>query len=178
MASDNFNRANESPISSPWVNVFGNTDLTSNQAVSGPGALAYYTGAANGFSKFTLVSVTGDLGGGPAVHVDGSGNGYVFVEDGGDLVIYRMDSGDLAAAIGTAAGSFSGATTLSLRRSGNVLIAAIDDVDVVTSSTDTTYTGGQDGFSGYFAALTLDNWTNDAPSGGGAVSLRLLLGVG
>lgn len=165
MASDNFNRANESPLASPYNHVGAPSDLVSNQVTQGGGGFTYRTGAANAFSQ--IVYISGDFAG-PAVHVDSSGNGYFFHTDGPEYIISRSDGGGLTPLV-TAIGSFTNGDVLAIRRVGNTLVASIDGVDVLTSPSDTTYTSGEDGW-GSFDSLTMDDWTNESGGGGGSIA--------
>jgi len=76
--SDDFNRANETPLASPWLlstGSGGTANLVSNHvraAASGPDKFYYYSGAAVSTEQFSQVTI-GDsvMDGGPAVRISG-----------------------------------------------------------------------------------------------------------
>lgn len=95
--NDDFNRANETPIASPWVEFAGSTgqvDLSSNAITKTGGngdLLLYHNNSGNGWnddqsSQFTYASAITDNDWGPAVRVGGDGgafSGYLFMQASG-----------------------------------------------------------------------------------------------
>lgn len=168
MSSDNLNRT-ENPIQSPWVvpgtwNAMKLDGSGATAASAGADAIAYYTGSALGVSEIVLGTVSGaDCG--PACHVDSSGNGYVATAYDGNLHIYRCDgapnyNGDLTSSVVPLV--YVTGMVVRMRRVGNALVVSVAGIDVMTSTNDTTYTGGQDGIFNYDGATIIDSWNNGA----------------
>lgn len=168
MASDNLDRT-ENPIQSPWNtpgswNPFKLNGSGATAATGSTDSISYYTGSALGVSEIVLGTVLGaDCG--PALHVDSSGNGYVATAFDGNLHIFRCDgapnyNGDLTSATLPLVQVIG--MVIRMRRSGSALIVSVNGVDVMTSTNDTTYTGGQDGIFNYDGTTVIDSWTNGA----------------
>lgn len=176
MTTDALNRT-ENPIQSPWVtpgtwNPFKLNGTGATAATGGADAIAYYTGSSLGVSEI-VIGTAGGGDGGCALHVDSSGNGYVFTAFDGNLHILRCDgapnyAGDLTSSV--VAVTFTPGDTWRMRRSGNFLIVSKNGVDQMTSTADTTYTGGQDGIFNFDGTFVIDSWSN------GAVTVTASLG--
>lgn len=174
MASDNFNRANEDPLSDggnwgAW-GTFGQLALVSNAVKNNSGSAAdrasCRVGSAVGDSQCTVTTV-GGRDGGPAIHCDTSTNGYILTNfDGVNIQMYRVDAGAFTQ-IGTVVGAYVAADTLRLRRSAGNVITSRNGTDILTVA-DSTYTGGLDSLFVFDTTLVLDDWTNGVAAGGGA----------
>jgi hypothetical protein len=172
-ASDNFNRATESPLAGNWTNTAG----SGNEAQLDTNAVFFQTGAAlcmaywnadafngNHYSQITLASyddTTKQFA--VAVRVQsGTVSGYYFGAWVGVYEIGRIDSGT-ATAITTGLGTPAAGDVLKLEVSGTTLTAYVDGASVGTGATTSggaAITGGAAGITGYGGALggTLDNW--------------------
>jgi hypothetical protein len=175
VATDDFNRSNESPLASPWTADSVVTDpfvLVSNFVTNtnfGTGGVVYRTDSAVASSQLYFAGGFHQAWG-PAIECDGAGNFY-FQDAGGFLV--RSDSGSLT----NIAFDFTGISvgdTIRCYRSGSNVIGYRSSVGTDLTASDTTYTGGYDGIycrSAGFAEL--DDWDNGAGGGGGATSLAI-----
>ena len=168
MASDNFTRANESPIASPWAvpTGFGTMKLASN-------AVTATTASTDSACRYTLSTATdsqvtigtvGSSDGGPAIF-DASGNGYSANGAGGNISVLRFAGGAFSATIGSTAGSWASGNTVRIRRVGNTLVVSINGADVLTSASDTTYMTGNPAIHNFDGTETVTAWTdNVAPT--------------
>jgi hypothetical protein len=178
-ASDDFNRANETPLAGNWTAPDGVADskffLNSN-ALNGQGAStlqwmhwtadslsnSHKSGATLGGSSLAAAGTYG----GVATNMQASGqSGYLFgVIAGSGYKIQRMDSGvrtNLQDCTGTpTAGDI---LRLDSDRSAGTLTAYVNGTQVGVVSGENTYTGGAPGLFGYTGggAFTLDDWTGD-----------------
>jgi hypothetical protein len=169
MASDSFNTT-ANPLSAPWTAAsgFGSLKSPGTEARTAAGAdsdsLMYYSGSAQAISEVVVGTNSGADDGGPAIHVDSSGNGYVFSAYDGSGHILKVTAGPNYTDITNSFNAFTFTTgdTIRLRRSGNVLIASKNGSDISTSVSDTTFTGGFDGIFIFDGNLGFDSWTNTA----------------
>jgi hypothetical protein len=186
MASDNFNRANENPLASPW-SVFGsigNLRLVSN-AVQTVGASSdagsIYTSSSVALSQCSI-SAVGGRDGGPAIHMNAAGNRCYFVTNysGTTLHLFRLSGLGGYNEIATASGAYAVSDVVRIYRDGNDVVVTVNAVEKLRA-TDTTYTDGSPGLFIYSDDLILDDWTDGAGGGGGPTppaGRKTLLGVG
>jgi hypothetical protein len=171
VATDNFTRADEDPLAFPWTQwyTFNRLVLASNLlapittlTVQG----AYRTDSATGLSSMTTYD---GADGGPGIHLDSSGNGYIGRGDpSGDYRIYRVDAGAFTQIAATGAGGAAAPTTgdvQTLERSGGTVYLKLNGA-TITSASSSTYTGGNDGVFVY-QDMRFSLWQ----SGGGADTL-------
>lgn len=167
MASDSFTRADENPLASPWVGFGGSWNplkLVSNAVAAantgGSDCGMRYTGSNGNFSR-CVVSAVGGRDGGPAINLDGSGNGYVVTNyDAANWYLFRIDNTSFTQ-IGTIGGTMALNDVLELERvSGNVIFRQ-NSVDKITAASS-TYTGGLSGLFAYDDTIRLDDWTDGA----------------
>lgn len=171
MASDNFTRANESPIASPWTKPGGSPAwnslrLVSNAAATtasgGSDAMAYYSGSAQGDSSVTI-GVIGGSDGGPAIHLDSSGNGYCVTCFDSNVHVFRVTAGvnytDITNA--TTVCSYGIGDVIRLRRSGTSIVVTKNG-SAVQTIVDNTFTGGFDGMFMFDDTLRFSAWSNNA----------------
>jgi hypothetical protein len=163
--SDNFNRADESPIAFPWVSVSVNpARLISSAAWRGGSnsySLAYWQGdawPANQYSQCIApgaTTATKEVG--PAVRVKDIGDGYYYKVS--TATIYRIISG-FETAISSAFSDPTPSQTLpyKLEIIGSTLNAYKNGV-LLGSTTDTTITQGNAGFyCGLSGGCNIDNF--------------------
>jgi len=184
MATDNFNRANESPVLlAPWR--MGSTQadsawqLFSNQAIPAVAsfvAWTYYDSTWTGdhYSQGTIGGpAIGSLFIGVGVRMQSTGErGYVLWDSAGTYKLERDDAGTFTTLISTIANSPSGGDVLKLQAVGSTLTAWVNG-SIVGTVTDTTYSTGAPGMVGYgnSAQVTLDDWEGvDVGAGGGGGS--------
>lgn len=163
MASDNFNRANESPLGSPWASwgSYGALRVVSNACQNSAGSdaesgMLYNSSSANS-SQVDYISGTTD--GGPSLHCGPGPDGYlVTAYNAVEVFIFRVDDGGYTE-LGHTTGVYVATQPNRLRRSGASLIASVNAVDLVTVS-DSTYIGGSPGVFAYAGNIIQDNWTD------------------
>ncbi len=168
MASDNFNRANASPLDGNWATptAFNALRLVGNaveNVTASTDSAAMHTVSTATSSYVTVSDVTGGRNGGPAIHLDNSGGGYCLLNwDAGNFYIYQLPS---FTQIGFGTGTYQVGDVLGLRRVGSTIVASVNGTDVLTSSVDNTYTGGAPGIFLYNGGFVLDDWTDGAAGG-------------
>lgn len=166
VVSDDFQRANESPLAAPWANSIGGlftagVTLVSNQA-SGVGAV-------NGLSQYSTGSwgrdqvctaVVGALTAGTAfagvgVRLNTAASGYILQTDGTTTTLVRYNVG-VATNLVTGIGSVANGDTLQIRVAGPNL-SCYKNGALIASATDSNLTLGNPGILAAGPA-TLDNF--------------------
>lgn len=179
-ASDDFNRANETPIAAPWTKngPGSNFNLTSNRMVkpsNGDDVCYYYSGAASSadqYTEFQITTFAGTSDCGPAVRI-GTGataNYYVASYYTGGKVFYKYVSGSFSSI-----SSFTDTETVNdyyrLAITGSSLTLYRDSSSPATTSrataSDSSITSGQPGVNSYDPGLEIDNWNGGDLGGGG-----------
>jgi hypothetical protein len=171
MASDNFTRANEDPLASPWGSISGAGTLrvVSNLCANSSGTdatsyMRYTTSSATDSSVTISVVGGGNTDAGPAICLDGSGNGYAFLNSANfQLYIFELPGFGTAANVGGS--NFAASDVVRLRRSGNDVIGSVNGVDVITATNNTTFTSGAPGIFIFHANTRFSNWTDGAAAG-------------
>lgn len=152
--SDDFNRADESPLGAPWVQqaimtTSRTVDLVSNRVTrggSGAGESSAYYGDAT-FGPDVIVEADYESGAGNPLYLiarlaspGDSATGYLAeCIPGGLSRLWRMDSGyDTMTAIGSVSGAGSSPGRWGLRCVGSTITLEFDGVEVA-SGTDSTY---------------------------------------
>lgn len=166
MASDNFNRANESPLASPWISVTGlangGLSLSSNKVINNTGTggdqASLNSNSQVGDSQVTISTVN-DADGGPVICASQNPfNGYTVTNYVGSAIeIYKITNGSFSF-IASASGSYAANDQIRLRRSGNNIISSKNGSQL-SSQSDTTYMTGYDGIFLY-NSMIVDDWTN------------------
>lgn len=166
MASDNFNRADESPIAAPWTKVGSgsNFNLTSNALVKGSAddSAYYYSGAATGadqYSEAKQVVKPFNNDWGPAVRITGAAiNMYCYDSYVTDEQIFKEVAGVYAGIAHAGNDASVAGDVLRLEASGTTLTAFKNGVQRL-SGTDASFSSGQPGifiFEG--GAGVIDDW--------------------
>jgi hypothetical protein len=171
MASDNFNRANEDPLASPWASLsgFSNLRVVSNQVgnssgTDGSSAMRYSTSSVTDSTITIATTGGGNTDAGPAICLDASGNGYCFLNSANfQLYIFELPGFGTAANVGGS--NFAANDVVRLRRSGNDVIGSVNGVDVITATNNTNFTSGNPGIFMYHGAARFDDWTDGAAGG-------------
>lgn len=176
MATDNFNRADETPIAAPWTKqgAGGNFNLSSNtmvKASSADDSMYYYSGAASSpdqFSEAKIVTKPTSNDWGPAVRIGGTGvTGYFYDNYINDPQISKHING-----VYTEIASLGGGDTTvvgdveRLEVSGTTLKAFINGVQKGSNATDASITSGQPGIFWYENSGAIDDWAGGDLSGG------------
>jgi len=180
MATDSFNRANESTLAAPWRmgssaadSVFQLASSQANPQVNGATkAWAYYDSTWTG-DHYSQGTVGGPQLGfqyiGVGVRMQSTGeSGYIFWASAGSYLLQRDDAGTLTTLVSTIANSPSGGDVLKLQAVGSTLTAWVNG-SIVASVSDTTYSTGAPGMVGYGAnaVVTIDDWEGVDVGGGG-----------
>ena len=168
-ASDNFDRANETPLASPWATGASvGVNLTSNQ-FKGSGntdCTSLYNSGTWGNDQEAQITVGGGLASGTqyigvSVRLSTTGNGYTFTTDGvtgtGHSVIDRFDAGVTTEILAITMTATAG-DILKLRVVGTRLTAYKNGVAVGTV-TSATYASGFPGVSSFGANPIGDTWS-------------------
>jgi hypothetical protein len=176
MATDDFNRANETPLAGNWAHSTGGGALRlSGNQVIGPATsgdtFAYYTPgtlSADQSSKITVTSTAGAMDMGAAVRISDSAlTGYWVSCFNGTLEIAKLVNGSYS----TVAGGFGTVTAgdiIELKVVGTTLQVFKNGTQVGTNQTDTSIATGRYGIFAYNSAITLDNWEGTDLSTGSA----------
>jgi hypothetical protein len=163
MATDNFTRADETPLASPWATLAGSgVSLSSNTAVnlSAGDAASYRTDSSITDSQ-VKISVLGASDGGPLICGNASPfNAYITTCFTGSIELYRIDNGTFTS-IASNVAIYAVNDTIRLRRSGANVIVSRNGTDIITFS-DSTYTTGVDGIFAAANNLAFSQWTNNA----------------
>lgn len=178
-ASDNFNRANETPVAAPWAShVGGGCNLASNVLTSAGATLkvSSYTGTWGNNQEAqgvvgALVSSTQYAG--VAVRLSGD-DGYECYTDGvngaGHTAIARIDNGvETELAAFSPASAFVNGDLIKLTVNGTTLEMFKNGASLGTT-TDATYASGAPGVI-LFDLATLDDWS---ATDGGELSMGRL----
>ncbi len=172
LASDNFNRANESPLASPWATgLGGGLQIVSNQTqgvTAGSDNLSYYNGGiAWPSDQYSQAKLAGsfDLSNARAVVIRWNGTSGYLLSAGPtttDSIIYKCVAGTFSALFTIPASTLTWATgdVVSLEGRGAILIAR-QNGRIIGSKEDFTFL---DGFPGLYtqtapAALNWDDWS-------------------
>lgn len=173
--TDNFNRADESPIGAPWASFIGGGAILSSNALTSSGGterISYYSdtwgadqeswGTVGNLSSFTNYAEIG-------VRLDSNGNGFVVVTDGasgvGHTEFGRFDNGAYTV-LGGIATTFANGDRLRLTvsgTSGSITLTAYKDtgsgwVQVGQITGQTGPNSGAPG-AGAYGLATVDNWS-------------------
>lgn len=175
-ASDAFNRANETPVSTPWATVtpLGGLNLSANAltGVTDVARASLYNSGTWGDDQRVDVTVSNLLGGTRYAEawVRGStgGNGYKVYTDGttGGTAIARMDAG-AETTLQAVAVAFSASDVLGIGIVGTTITLYKNGVAQTPTTTDATYSSGLPGAGTYGLAI-VDDWTANDGGGGDA----------
>lgn len=168
MASDNFTRANESPLASPWVSdsLQGGMILASNVARSTGGGdrSSSYTASTRNRSRVTIGSA-GDTNGGPAIHCQGGGYYYFLSAYSGTTIAAYLVFGGGYTLLDDVPGVYSVSDVVEIYRDGVDIVATLNTVEILRVA-DTTLIGGLDGMAAYDGGLTFSAWSNGSTDNG------------
>jgi hypothetical protein len=162
IVTDDFNRANETPIAGNWTALDGIPKLVGNEVLGGSADtnLASYTGAAfgnNQSSQITILSAAVS-GQGPSVRLAALRGYLVLFVSGSAAYLYRLDSNENFTLLQTLA-PFAVALpwVIKLAAYGTGLTAYQNAVSIGTT-TDGTYASGAPGWVIYGIDGDMDTW--------------------
>lgn len=187
-ASDSFNRADESPLASPWAtgSLHSGIYLVSNgvkASAANTSSFSYYnsgTWDADQWAEVTYTTVSTDTGG-PAVRGGSNGAHYMVTFNGGLLKVFYVDSGGGFTGIGTQpAVTVTTGDVVRLQITGSNLEVFKNTVSQWTG-THSTLTSGNPGIFSYDGTTVMDDWNAEDVNGAGAAAAAptlMLMGVG
>lgn len=162
--TDDFNRANETPLASPWVKALGtnNANLSSNQVVSSGSddKLYYYTGAtatADHYSEITSATATSAFEG-PAVRISASSDNAYVVILGGFHAFYKCVAGSFSSLAATGVGEVNNATCRLVVEGSSLSYYQAGVLSSGSPITDSSITVEGDGAGFWLYDGSLDNW--------------------
>lgn len=162
MAADDFNRSDQDPIAGDWA-AAGLADqlrLVGNAVAAGTGGTdnaSRYTPSSVALSQCKITTIA-DGDGGPAIHLDASGNGYAFVAFSGAFTLVKFVAGS-GGAVDSVGGTIAANDVMRIRRSGGNIIGSVNGVDQVTTA-DSDFLTGNPGLFIFNGSLRLDDWTD------------------
>lgn len=169
--SDNFNRANETPLASPWARITGSTgnmNLASNAiTASATGDKFYsYTGGASTadhFSELKQISAVTENDWGPACRIAaGALSGYVLQDYNGGAPltqVFKLVTGIYTLVEALTSITLGNGDTLRISIAGSTIKSWLNGTEMTGSpSTDTSLTSGGVGFFCFQTGGSLDDW--------------------
>jgi hypothetical protein len=177
MASDNFTRADENPLASPWVTMTGlgtalqviSNRCRSQNTGSSAASASLYSSSSSLTSKLTLSAVgnpgIGNSDAGPIVCGNASaGTGYLLDNDfDSGWNIFKLPG--YSSVVSTASANWAIGVVAEIRREGNDLVGYKDGVEFIRG-TDTDYMTGVPGAFIYQGPTAYSLWDD----GGGAAA--------
>ena len=177
-ASDNFNRANETPIASPWVASIGSgANLTTNALVSTTAAekLSYYSGTWGNDQETS--AIFGNLSQGNnyselVLRFDSGGNGFSVYTDGtagATHTEFASYSAGVATVLGVIATAIVNGDTARFTISGqspNIILTAYKNGTQIGQITGQTGKNSGNPGGGGFGPATVDDWSATDNAGG------------
>lgn len=180
-ANDNFNRANETPLASPWATSYGGgMNLVNNAArsVVDEDRGSFYTGTwgADQQSEATVGNLVNSTNyAGVLVRADGAGNAFQVITDGasgaGHTEFARWDAG-VYTTLGGIATTFVNGDRLRLHVSGtspNITLTCYKNGAQVAQLTGVTGPNSGNPGVGCYGTATVDDWSASDELGGGTV---------
>lgn len=171
-ASDNFNRANETPLATPWANCYGSgMNLASNAATSTASTDkgSFYnsgTWGANQSAEGTVGALASNAAySGVLVRANGSGNAFQVYTDGvsgaAHTAFARWDAGTTTE-LGGIATTFTAGDVIKLEvsgTSGSITLTAYKNGTQVGQLTNQTGPNSGNPGLGCYGTATIDNWS-------------------
>lgn len=169
LASDNFNRANENPIASPWIDpgFSGAAQLLDNafNGTNSDGGVYYDGGVtwpADQYSKFALKTPNiseSDSAGGPTCRVQtGAASAYIVGVGGGNMSISKIVAGSFTTLASASLVGVPANSVVEIRAVGTTISGWLDGVQIV-SVTDATFSSGKPGLYKYpSGTISYDDW--------------------
>ena len=172
VASDNFNRADETPlvVDGNWQRFTpgGVANLAGNQVAGATSdALYYWQGSgvfdnARQFSRGRVTNAGGQVG---LVLLGTSDQALVTAWGGGMLFIYSYAGGAYQGNLTTLSSTLQNGDFIEAVLDAGVITAKINGLVVATVANSTPLTSGRPGFETFQAGATLDDWAGGIPAG-------------
>jgi hypothetical protein len=174
IVTDNFNRADENPMSGSWsslndVAAESRLQIVSNHVENtGWGhAFSLYSSASfsnDQYSKVAVLLPYNNNGGGPCVRMSfADRTGYAMPAWNGNASITRMGGGGFVAWIVSEPYNAQAGDVMELRAVGNWLYGYVNG-NLIVSASDVEYTTGSAGMFIYSAGMQFDNWEGGSMS--------------
>ncbi|HJQ96752.1 MAG TPA: hypothetical protein VJ826_00485, partial [Candidatus Polarisedimenticolaceae bacterium] len=170
IASDHFNRTNETPLAvgGNWVQPFagGSVNLTNNQVASGSGeALYYWQGAgtfndARQFARLKVLQAGGQVG---LVLLGGINQGLVVSWGSGRLFIYWYLNGVSQGELANIAATLQAGDEIEAVLDQGRVFAKLNGVVIHSVANTTSLTSGKPGFETYLSGAVFDDWEAGTP---------------
>lgn len=179
--SDDFNRSDETPISSPWVQVYGTGqwDLKNNGVLKTASSASniVYNSALSGSDQDVQVDQIDDKNAGPAARCESTSVatyyfGYLLFTSA--IRIYKVVTGSLTSLASSTASSRNGTWLLTVDGSSQELFR--NTVSIVSASDTGISSGLYAGIGGFSLAIVPmnDDWSAEDIGGGGGISYTQL----
>jgi List-Bact-rpt repeat protein len=169
-ASDDFNRANETPLTvgGNWQQVLGggSANLSGNQVVDASGEAVYFWNGAGTFSntrqyaRATAVQTGGQLG---LVVLGGPGHAAVVAWAGGQLIFYWYNGGSYQGELANIAAPLQNGDEIEAVLDQGRIFAKRNGVVVHSVAKPGGLTTGTPGFETFLTGQALDNWQAGTP---------------
>ena len=170
IASDNFNRANESPLAvgGNWQRFAGPgfVDLTGNQIAGVSEDALYYWQGAGTFSnteQFSRAKVTNAGGQVGVTLLATSDQAVVAAWKAGTLFVYWYAAGSYKGNLTTAASTLQNGDVIEARLEAGTISAKVNGNVIASAANTTTLSSGRPGFETYQSGATLDDWEGGGP---------------
>jgi hypothetical protein len=172
VASDNFNRADETPlvVGGNWQRfaLGGVANLALNDIGGASGdALYYWQGAgvfdnARQFSRVKVTNASGQVG---LVLLGASDQGLVAAWHAGTLYIYSYRGGAYQGNLSTTSSTLQNGDVIEASLDGGMISAKVNGVVVATVANTSNLTAGRPGFETFESGGALDDWAGGIPAG-------------
>jgi hypothetical protein len=184
-SSDNFNRADETPIASPWTKLLtggSNTNLTTNQAVGQGDSMYGFSGSVTSADQFSQVlcpnMTTNEAGPTCRASTTGGGECYLVVL-GGFHNFYKLVGASYTSIISTGTSEVNGQTARLETQGSSLRYYQNGVLSSGSPQTDTSVTAvGMAGMRFGNASEVLDDWQGADLAGPAATASLPLLRVG
>ena len=174
VASDNFNRADESPLTvgGNWqrFSLGGVANLAGNQVAGVSGDALYYwqgSGLFDNARQFSRVKVTNAAGQVGLVLLGTSDQALIAAWNAGTLYIYWYKAGAYMGNLTTLSSTLQNGDFIEAALDGGTISAKINGLVVATVANSTTLTSGRPGFETFLSGATFDDWVAGTPAGAG-----------
>ena len=170
VASDDFNRANETPlvVGGNWQHPFsgGYDNLTGNHVVGASGEALYYWQGAGAFdntrqfARARVVQASGQVG---LVLLGATNQALVVAWNSGTLYIYWYKFGSNQGQLTTASSTLHDGDEIEAVLDHGTVYAKINGVVVKSVANSTSLSSGRPGFETYLTGAILDDWEAGTP---------------
>lgn len=166
MATDDFNRADENPLASPWANggLADQLKLVGNEVVGASATSknqsSYYTGTFDGaqFSQLTVTTLGSGTDLGPMVRCDPSGDGYCFLGNSSTEQLCKFTNGTYSIISTISMPNLVVSDVMYIEADGTTIVCKVNGSQVL-STTDASFSSGNPGIFIYPNNSAVDDWS-------------------